>query len=382
MPSRATLLALICLLGMAAAETWRWHSAEPALSKTLDVATSASPGFTLVEKSVTTIPMPPGVPFAHASALAELPNGDLLACWWAGTRESAPDVRLYLARWRDGKWSPARASVDRWSLGEAMQRGVRRIGNPILWVAPDHRIHLYLVATGLGGWAASRVAHMVSDDGGETFEPMRMLPLSPLWNTSVLVRTRPVGLADGGWLMPAYFELGNKYPMVVSFDAHGDPRWVQRIGDSTTSLQPAFLPMHTNELRALMRDIGPQRRVQQAVSVDGGLNWRDLPATSLANHDNSVASLQLDGGGYVLLHNDAVPSGGWPRQWLRMSISVDGNTWVPGPDVRLGRPGDEFSYPSLLQIGQNLHVTYTQQRTTIAHHVYQIRYAQQGEGVE
>ena len=336
--------------------------------------TSAPRVFTLTERTSTTIPMPAGVPAAHASALATLANGDLLACWWAGQRESAPDVRLYVARWRDGRWSDAHAVVDREALSRALHVGVRRIGNPVLWVGPDGRVHLYLVATGLGGWAASRVAQLVSEDQGASFVATRMLPLTPLWNTSVLVRTNPVAVADGGWLMPAYFELGNKYPMVISFDRNGEPRWVQRIGVSTTTLQPALLPLSGTHLRAVMRDIGPQRRVQQAVSHDAGMSWEDLPSATLANHDNSVAGLQLSGGGYALLHNDVVPSGGSSRQWLRLSTSVDTTTWLPGSDVRRGVKGDEFSYPSLVQIGRQLHVTYTQQRRAIAHHVYDIRY--------
>lgn len=370
-------MALACLLVSAGAE-WRRHDGAAPARSAVPLLSAPAPvgGFTLVERSSGTIPMPAGVPAAHASALAALPNGELLACWWAGQRESAPDVRLYVARWRDGRWSAPYAVADRESLGRALHLGVRRIGNPVLWVAPDGRVHLYMVATGLGGWAASRVAQLVSDDGGQRFAVTRLLPLTPLWNTSVLVRTRPVGLADGGWLLPAYFELGNKYPLVISFDANGEPRWVQRVGDARTSLQPALLPLPGNGLRAVMRDHGPQRRVQQAVSHDAGLSWQDEPAQALANADNSLAGLQLASGGYVLLHNDVVPGSGSPRQWLRLSTSADAQAWVSTLDVRRGVAGDEFSYPSLVQIGEQLHVTYTQQRSAIAHHVYDIRRAE------
>ncbi len=370
---RAGLLALACLLVSAGAEWWRHDAVSARAAVPLLAAPAPLRGFTLVEHSSSTIPMPADTPAAHASALAALPNGELLACWWAGQRESAPDVQLYVARWRDGRWGAPHAVADRESLGRALHLGVRRIGNPVLWVGPDGRVHLYMVATGLGGWAASRVAQLVSSDGGQSFSVTRLLPLSPLWNTSVLVRTRPVAMADGGWLLPAYFELGNKYPMVISFDANGDPRWVRRVGAARTSLQPALLPLAGSVLRAVMRDHGPQRRVQQAVSRDAGLSWQDEPAAELANADNSLAGLRLANGGYVLLHNDAVPGGGGsPRQWLRLSTSSDALAWAPKLDVRRGVAGDEFSYPSVLQIGQQLHVTYTQQRSAIAHHVYDI----------
>lgn len=371
---RAWWLAAACLLIGAGAE-WRRFAAAPAqVAVPLSVAPAPLRSFTLTPRSTTTIPMPAGVPAAHASALAALPGGELLACWWAGQRESAPDVRLYMARWHEGRWSEARAIVDRETLGRALHMGVRRIGNPVLWVAPDGRVHLYMVATGLGGWAAARVVQLVSDDAGGSFVAQRVLPLTPLLNTSVLVRTRPVALADGGWLLPAYFELGNKYPLLISFDARGEPRWQQRIGSSVTSLQPALLALSGTELRAVMRDHGPQHRMQQALSRDAGLSWQDGPAASLSNHDSSIAALRLAGGGFVLLHNERLPVGGSPRQWLRLSSSVDAQTWSPGLDVRRGELGDEFSYPSVLQIGEQLHVTYTQQRRAIAHHVYDIRY--------
>jgi len=374
----AWLLAAVCLLIGAGAEWRRWAPVPAAVQ--LNVAAAAPRAFVLQQHANTTIPMPAGVPAAHASALTVLPGGELLACWWAGQRESAPDVRLYMARWRDGRWSEPRAVVERGTLGRALHMGVRRIGNPTLWVAADGRVHLYVVATGLGGWAASRVVQMVSDDAGESFGAQRVLPLTPLLNTSVLVRTNPVALADGGWLLPAYFELGHKYPLVISFDARGEPRWVQRIGESVSSLQPALLPVSGTELRAVMRDIGPQHRVQQAVSFDAGRSWQDLPASDVPNHDNSVAGLRLAGGGYVLLHNGVLPGAlsgeASPRQWLRLSTSADAQTWASGPDVRRGEKGDEFSYPSVQQIGSQLHVTYTQQRRSIAHHVYEIQYAE------
>lgn len=376
--SRGTTVAVCAVLLMAAigAEASRWGR-EPASAAPIPPAVRAlgQEHVVLTPRSASRIEMPRGVPAAHASALAALPGDDLLAFWWAGERESGADVKVYVARWDDGRWSPPRAVVDRDNLGHALGFAVRRIGNPSAWVAPDGRVHLYVVATGLGGWAASRIVHLVSPDEGRSFDVQRVLPMSPLFNTSALVRTSPVGAADGGWLLPAYFELGNKYPMLVSFDEDGDPRWITRIGSLTTALQPALVAVSGREMRALMRDHGGEGRLQQAVSRDGGESWEDLPASGLANHDSSVAALRLHDGGFVMLHNEHVGGAGSPRQWLRLSVSGDAATWTPGVDVLKGRPGDEFSYPSVQQIGRELHVTYTSQRQAIAHHVYDISYA-------
>lgn len=326
----------------------------------------------LALESKAEIPAPAGAPSAHASALVAGKRGDdLLAFWWAGTRESAPDVAIYSAQWAGGRWSEARRILTREALAAQLGFGVRRLGNPALWRAPDGRLHLWVVATGLGGWAAARVVHLVSADD-QTFHAVRVLPLSPLLNTSVLVRTQPVAQSDGGWLLPAYFELGNKYPLLVSFDPHGAMRGVRRIGASTTSLQPALTPLSPTTVRAWMRDHSAAARLQRAISTDAGQTWHDEPATSVPNQDSSVAAARLHEGGYVLIHNDQLPAPATPRQWLRVSTSADADQWVAAADVRRGAPGDEFSYPSVLQIGQQLHITYTLQRRTIGHSVFNI----------
>ena len=374
--------AVVCFAAGVAAEAMR-YSALPAPGPLAlaQVTLSGQPGGPQFEaqrvprlklNSNTLIAAAANAPSAHASTLAVLPDGELLVVWWAGARESAPDVAIYAARWRDGRWSPARRVVTREQLGEQLGFGVRRLGNPAVWVAGDGRVHLYVVATGLGGWAASRVVQMVSGDAGEQFRAVRVLPLSPLLNTSVLVRTPPVGLTDGGWLLPAYFELGHKFPLVVAFSPSGTPSWTRRIGRSTTSLQPTLLPVSATELHALMRDNGAQRRVQQAVSIDAGKSWRDLPPADLVNRDNSIAALRLADGGYVLAHNDTLAPPATPRQWLRLSTSSDAVHWTAAPDVQRGAQGEEFSYPSAAQIGRHLHVTYTAQRAAIGHAVFDI----------
>lgn len=323
--------------------------------------------------STSHIPMPKGVPSAHASSITALKGDEMLAFWWAGSRESAPDVKVYSSHWNDGKWSSPREVASRSSLGAALGLGVRRVGNPVVWRARNGTINLFVVATGLGGWAASRVVHLVSDDQGNTFEVKRLLPMSPLFNTSVLVRTAPVGLANGGWWLPVHFELGIKYPLIMAFDDNGEPESLTRIGERITTLQPAVVPVSAFEAHALMRDASDERKIQQAYSRDGGATWEDLPALNLPNHSTSVAALRLAEGGYLLLHNHVTEDGS-ARNILRLSISKDARSWEYLFDVARGERGEEFSYPSLQQVGDELHVAYTSRRTSIEHHVYRIAY--------
>ncbi|SFC93193.1 Predicted neuraminidase (sialidase) [Massilia yuzhufengensis] len=359
------------VLAVAATEAVRWTRAAHAAAAPAKAQALQAGRVTLSELSRSLIPMPRGTPSAHASAMATLPGDRMLTFWWAGSRESGPDVKVYASQWHNGKWGAPWEVASRASLGRALGYGVRRIGNPVAWTSPDGKIHLYVVATGLGGWAASRVVHMVSSTEGASFEVKRVLPMSPLFNTSVLVRTSAVGLVNGGWWLPVYFEIGIKYPMLMAFDADGEPTGLGRIGARTTTLQPAIVPGAGTEVRAWMRDASDERRVQQAYSRDGGASWEDLPPLELNNESTSVAALRLANGDFLMLHNH-IRSGGSSRSLLRLSLSQDGRTWRTVADVASGSAGDEFSYPTMQQVGKELHITYTHQRQAIAHHRFRI----------
>ncbi|MUI12629.1 hypothetical protein GJV26_09115 [Massilia dura] len=375
-PVRRTtrLVALACIIAAAsamAAEALRWSHGTRQVERPAVATVAAPKSITLSEVSRAIIPMPRGVPSAHASALAALPGGKLVSFWWAGSRESGPDVKVYASRWVNGAWSDNWVVASRESLGQALGYGIRRIGNPVAWTAPDGTLHLYVVATGLGGWAAARIVQLLSHDDGASFTVRRVLPMSPLFNTSTLVRTAPVALADGGWWLPVYFEIGNKYPMLMAFDAGGEPRRIARIGSGTSSLQPAIVPVSATEVRAWMRDAGEGQRVQQAISRDGGASWEDLAPTQLANQSTSLAALRLSSGSFLMLYNH-VAAGGSDRNVLSLALSTDARTWRPLADIVSGKPGDEFSYPTMHQVGDKLHITYTHQRRSIAHHLLRI----------
>jgi len=368
------LFCLLALLASALAEGRRWSAERKEARAAAQLGMSEKGKITLSPVSRSLIPMPPGVPSAHASALAPVAGDRMLAFWWAGSRESGPDVKIYASHSTGGRWGPARVVASRESLGAALGFGVRRVGNPVAWTGRDGTVHLYVVTTGMGGWAAARIVHLVSVDQGDSFKVKRLLPMSPLFNTSVLVRTTPVALADGGWWLPVYFEIGIKYPMLMSFDRDGDPRWLARIGNRTTTLQPTVLPVSATETHALMRDNSDERRVQHAVSRDGGQSWADMPALNLPNHSSSVAAWRLNKGGFVLLHNPG--QGKNARNVLRLSSSTDGVTWHRLFDIANGTVEDEFSYPTLQQVGDELHISYTYRRQAIAHNVYRINYAE------
>jgi len=318
------------------------------------------------------IPMPPDTPAAHASSMVALPATDantVLAFWFAGTKESAPDVGIAMSGFDRAtqQWHPARFVIDRSTLGRQLGFAVRRLGNPVAWLDAQGRVHVFVVATGLGGWAAARVVQVRQAQVGKAldamkFEVVRVLPLSWLWNTSHLVRNAPMPLQDGGMLLPAYFELGLKYPVALRFDARGAFVGMVRMSTRTHVLQPTLVAQTATRWLSFMRDQRPQGLVTVAQSTDAGQHWQDLPDLNLVNPDASVAALAPAPGQMWLVHNSSPHS----RTVLDLSHSTDGQHWRTVLSVAQGSGADEYSYPAMVWADDSLWVSYTDQRRRIA----------------
>ena len=318
------------------------------------------------------IPMPADTPAAHASTLLAMPPDHpsvLMAFWFAGSKESAPDVQIAASHFDRAtqQWSPARFVVDRFLGRYRLGFGLRRLGNPVAWRDGQGRIHLFVVATGLGGWAAGRIMHLVQVDDGKdfsklAFRPLRVLPLSWLWKTSHLVRATPLPLADGGMVLPAYFELGTKYPVALRFDAAGEFLGMVRISSRRHMLQPTLLMRSDTDWLALMRDSSVEKKIGVAQTLDGGQHWQDLPDLPLANPDASISGLALQPGRMFLAHNPLPDS----RSVLDLSVSPDGLQWSRLVTLERGEAAAEYSYPSLAWADHSLWVSYTDQRREIA----------------
>jgi len=315
------------------------------------------------------IPMPGNTPAAHSSSLLAMPQGHpavLVAFWFAGSGESAPDVQIAASCFDRAtqRWQPAQRVVERHALGTALGFGVRRLGNPVAWLDGQGRVHLFVVATGLGGWAASRVVHLRQSLPGPImrFDLVRVLPLSWLWNTSFLVRTAPLPLHDGGMVLPVYFELGVKYPVVLRFDAEGQFLGMVRISRRGGVLQPALVMQSDRQWLALMRDQRPDGHVAVAQTQDGGQSWTDLPDLTLTNPDASVAGMGIAPGQMLLVHNSSPHA----RHILDLSGSPDGVHWQLLARLADGHGAGEYSYPALAWADGSLWVSYTHQRQSIA----------------
>ena len=175
-----------------------WFEARHHVALALAVASSGTagaqavaPGLVRTEFIFTTAPFAS----AHASTIVETPDG-LVAAWFGGSRESAPDVGIWLSRHVAGAWT---APVE---VATGVQADGSRFPcyNPVLFQRTDGTLLLfYKVGPGPQRWWGMLTT---SRDDGRTWDTPRRLPggiLGPIKN-------KPVRLADGTLLSPSSTE--------------------------------------------------------------------------------------------------------------------------------------------------------------------------------
>src|SRR5262245_52836187 len=83
-------------------------------------------------------------PSAHAASCVSLPDGALLASWFAGSREGARDVAIWAARYEGSTWARAWTVVDTPGCSD---------GNSVLWLDGAGGLRMWYVTMEGRGWA-------------------------------------------------------------------------------------------------------------------------------------------------------------------------------------------------------------------------------------
>ena len=308
---------------------------------------------------------------AHVASICELPDRRLAAAWYAGSREGARDVAICFATQAPGQsgWSKPRAIVTRETAAHDLNRGIKKVGNPVIFSDGAGKLWLLYVSITVGGWSGSSLNLTTSTDEGRSWAPSRRLTLSPFFNISELVKNRPVALLDGSWGVSIYHELAGKFPELLWLrETAGELCATKiRIAGGRSGFQPSLVPLSTNAALAFLRDCSPQRKISVARTDDDGLIWSSPQALDLPNSDSGLSALRLSDGRLVLAFNDSAIA----RENLRLAVSVDeGRTWTRIATLA-EEAGAEFSYPFLIQTRDGaIHLVYTWKRKAIKHVVF------------
>jgi predicted neuraminidase len=290
LPALGVYLALACLF----AGAWLTHPAPGHSSFARITPVSAVPD-TVAKPIYTSRFASTGlVDFVHSSAVTALPDGSLMAVWFAGSREGAADVQVRSARFdvSTGEWGQEQVMATRESTQQSTRKYIRKLGNPVIALAPDNRLWLFYVSVSMGGWAGSAVNVMVSDDFGEHWSAPRQLITSPFLNISTLVRSAPVFHVDGSIGLPVYHEFLGKFAEYLYLSADGEVIDKFRISHGKNSLQPAIVALDGQRGIAFLRYAGTtHHRVLASRTEDAGQTWSEPFPLVPSNPNSSLAAV-------------------------------------------------------------------------------------------
>ena len=331
----------------------------------------------------------------HSSSIVELPNRDLLVCWFHGSGErTADDVLIRGARWRGARrgWSPPFTMADAPGFPET---------NPVLFIDRRDRLFFFWPLIIAHRWETALMKYRISTDYQQADGP-------PVWafqdniviapkdigpKTKAFVaaattgnpelaaagarlveraddeyfsrmgwftRTHPLQLPSGRLLVPMYSDGYSFGIMGISDDGgitwRGSEPIVGRGG-----VQPSVVRKNDGTLVAYLRDNGPApKRALMSVSTDDGESWTTARDTDILNPGSSVEVVRLQNGRWIMVYNDLEQG----RHSLVAAISEDeGATWAFRRHLE-GQPGtpvpNQYHYPSVIQSRDGaIHVTYS-----------------------
>lgn len=265
----------------------------------------------------------------HAASMIELKDGRIRAFWFAGSREGAKDVEIISATFDPdtGRWSGHKSVTDRLSSTKALNRYIKKVGNPVVARGSDGSLKLYYVTVSFGGWSCSSITVITSFDEGESWSSAKRLISSPFINISTLVKGSPFYYADGSLGLPVYHELLGKFAETIRLDVDDQVIDKRRISSGRHSIQPIVMVQSPTQAIAMMRYSGSQdpRRITISKTADAGASWSTVTKTDLANPNAAISGVAMADGGLLLAVNNSASG----RHQLSLVFSKDdGKSWL------------------------------------------------------
>ena len=346
---------------------------------------SPPPQLNTLSQTITYYDIPNTQISAHASAItnvSSVSDKDFMLLYFAGSREGARDVGIYQSFFTFeshnkathnksveslGSWSEPHRLLDAQKLSQLSGKFIKKLGNPIAFVDRQNRVHLFVVGVSLGGWATSKIYWLRLDSTLSNLSFVKELHLSPFFNFSHLVRTPPMLKEDGGFILPIYHELANKYPLLLDFSPTLQLDSITKPLELHSQLQPSFIPLDSHTAFGVYRNHKAYNNVLFTSLCD---EICQSPKTSnLQSFDfSSVLFRSLDS--TYLLHNQTQRENGNKREelWI-MNLnekSLDSESVSFKPVLKLDTLLDnEVSYPSAAESSEYVAVAYTYGRLYI-----------------
>jgi|tagenome__1003787_1003787.scaffolds.fasta_scaffold20836145_1 predicted neuraminidase len=314
-------------------------------------------------------PETPGGTYKHPASIEELPNGDLYIAYHGGEAEYDRDTADFGLRLPKGstRWSQPKRIADTPNRGE---------GNAVIWQEPGGLTWLFYVSRYGETWSDSIIKYKYSMDGAETWSDPEIISFVK----GLMVRSQPIPLANGDFLLPIYHERGTDKEHVgeasTSLFARFSKKtkqwsFTEEIHSRLGNIQPSVVQFDDNNFLAFCRRGGsyghvPDGFIVRTESHDGGRTWSPGSDTKFPNPNSAIDLIKLRNGHLVMIYNDSFYG---ERMPLTMRVSSDnGKTW---PNVRniVNKPGDDAAYPYIIETADGrIHGVYTSQERTIINH--------------
>jgi len=314
----------------------------------------------------------PGGSYKHPAAVTELANGDLYLVFYGGAGEYAAGTADWGARLKKGtrKWSVPKIIANTPLVSD---------GNPVVWQAPDGWVWLFYTVRYGNFWSDSVIYAKISYDGANTWSDSVMIASEK----GMVVRSQPIVLNNGDYLLPIYNETGkdreetgsDTTSLFLRFNKAAKT-WTEtgRIRARIGCLQPSVVQLTDGHLIAFMRRGGgyypewtEKGYIYKSESHDGGQTWSEAVETEFPNPNSAIDLLKLKSGNLILVYNDSFTD----RDPLSLAISEDsGKTW-PRRKVLIDK-NEDYAYPYVIQTTDGkIHLIFTShERTQINHAIF------------
>lgn len=305
----------------------------------------------------------------HAADLLELPNGDLLACWFAGSDEGNADISIAVSRLKNGEsqWEDEKIVSDDPTRSEQ---------NPSLFLAPDgdvwlmytaqvsrapeHNPHFNLQYT-------AEIRRKISKDNGYTWGPTETM----FSRAGSFCRQKIQVLSNGRWIFgnwicfPDETRNGSDITVVQISDDKGKTWREVEVPESAGRVHANLIEMEPGHITALFRSRFADN-IYIAYSDDYGDTWTKPERTSLPNNNSSISAIRLQSGALALIYNelrfnDDVTKTVWPQQRCPVTFAIsddNGKTWLYKRTIEMGEGftgiyndinNRRYEYPVMMQ---------------------------------
>ena len=259
--------------------------------------------------------------FGHSPSLIRMPDGKLLAVWWAQYLRGGCVLGCYSTD-DGGHWSEAQPLddvPDVWHADPALLRDGERVWLFYnLWFGHHAIPSLGLKITPLDNSPLSRDCYYrYSDDSGQTWTQSRLL------DRHSCLRAKGIRLKNGELLLPAWE--GRVSRVLKSTDRGASWRRCGHIQTAETA-EPCVLELTDGRILMFLR--AEDGHIWRSVSEDAGDNWSAAESTQLVQSNHPAELFRLADGTIALGYDASLDRGRRARTALGLRFSKDeGDTW-------------------------------------------------------